>query len=161
MNIKVKNSIVALGGLAIVLLSGNVLADANTLTGYYAELTPNEAPAIQPGALGNPGAEVTIVEKTVNAGSYLITTQIFGYSYAPNSGAICYFTENGVESGWRTLDTSSDWSHLKTANILMLGKYTSTQDGTKVTVSCVRGYAFTGGSQVYGTMTLVPVQNLE
>ncbi len=160
MNIKIKNSVVAFGGLAVVLLSGNVLAGTNTMTGYYAD-TSSQPATIQPGSSGDPGAEVAIIEKTVNAGSYLITAQVFGYSYAPNSGAVCYFTENGAESGWRTLNTSSDWSALKTANILMLGKYPSPHDGTKVTVSCIRGYSFTGGAQIYGTMTLVPVQNLE
>jgi hypothetical protein len=140
-----------------VVLSANVSAD----TGYYGELTSNQAASIPSGAAGNPGPAVTVVEKTVKAGSYLVTAQTFGFSYAPNSGATCYFTSNGTESGWRTLNTSSDWSHLQGANILMLGKFTAAQDGTKIALSCIRGYSFTGGTSVYGTLTLAPVETIE
>ena len=159
MNIKLKTLVAACGGLAVLLLSGTVSAD----TGYYAETPMNQPANIPSGPAGNPGPGVTVLEKTVKAGAYLITAQIFGYSYAPNSGAVCYFTGKGAESGWgwRTLNTSSDWYAQKLVSMVMLGKYTATEDGTKVTVSCIRGYYFTWGSQFYGTMMLNPVQNLE
>jgi len=156
MNNKSKSLVSAIGVLA-VLLSANASAD----TGYYGELTSNQAVSIPSGAAGNPGPSVTVLEKTVKAGSYLVTGQAFGYSYAPNSGAVCHFTSNGVESNGQILNTSSDWSHLQSANILILGKFTAAQDGTKIALSCIRGYSFTGASQIYGTLTLAPVQTIE
>jgi hypothetical protein len=161
MDIKVKNSVAAFGAVAMLLLSGNVLADDDSSnTGYYAELPSSQAATIPAGVVGNPGPAVTIVEKTVKPGKYLITAQIFGQSYGPNSGAVCYFTGGAAEFGYRTLNTSSDWTILKTTNAVMLGKYITTLTGTKVTVSCVRGYTFENSSQFYGTMLLVPVKNL-
>ncbi len=59
MNIKIKNSVVAFGGLAVVVFSGNVLAGTNTMTGYYAD-TSSQPATIQPGSSGDPGQRLQL-----------------------------------------------------------------------------------------------------
>jgi hypothetical protein len=156
-----KKSLVILG-LAAALLSSNVSAqEDDLLTGYFGSLPSNLAVTIPAGASGVPGAAIKVVEKTVKPGNYLITAQLYGQSYAPNSGAVCFFTGNGIDPRYQTLNTSSDWSALKVVTSVILGNYSTSVENTKVSITCQRGYSFTGSSQFWGTLMLVPVRLLD
>jgi hypothetical protein len=117
---------------------------------------------IPPGATTSAGPAVTVASKDVPAGNYMLFATVNGQSYAPNSGAVCFFTNPSTPNGsnWTTVDTSSDWTHLQKASVVMLGAYTSTVGG-KVTVSCQKGYTFTGTSQFQATLSIISVSSLQ
>jgi len=144
-----------------VLLLTSAFAFAGSNDGYFGQLAPGAAVTVPSGLAGNPGPAVDVVSLNIPAGSYLITASVTGQSYGPNSGASCFFTgpTHGTAFGYQTVNTSSDWTNLKILTVVMLGKYVSPTDGV-VTITCQRGYTFTGSSQFYGTLMVAEFKAL-
>lgn len=125
-------------------------------TGYYAS---NQGVVVPGGPKTSFGTGVSVLTATVEPGSYLITARIDGMSYAPDSGATCYFTHNGQQAGtqYYTVNTSTpDWSHTVSASTVALNRFTT---GTQAVVNlvCSHGYAFSNSAILGGEMTLTPV----
>ncbi len=126
-------------------------------TGYYV----HGGGANIPGGSSGFGTPVAVMTTTVAPGSYLITARIDGHSYAPNSGASCYFTHNQAQAGteYYTVDTSSDWSRLSNVSMVALNRFTTDVEA-QVSLVCAHGYGFSNASIFGGEMTLTPVDSL-
>lgn len=110
-----------------------------------------------------PGTLVTIVSiPNVGKGSYLVTYKVIAGSYESNSGAVCgIFGPAGstiVDPG-ATVNTSSDFINLSNVTSVVMATLVTKVKGT-VTLSCLRGYLFTGDSLVGGSLTLAEVTKL-
>ena len=110
-----------------------------------------------------PGPAVTIVSiPNVGKSSYLVSYKVIAGSYEPNSGALCGITAPSgstiVDPG-ATVNTSSDDVNLSNVTAVVFGTLVTTMKGT-VTLSCLRGYSFTGDSLVGGSLTLTEVTKL-
>ena len=147
--------------LMAVLLLASAFAFAGSNDGYFAQLASGSAVTVPGGAAGSPGPAVDVVSLNIPAGSYLLTASVTGQGYGTNSGAICFFTgpTHATQFGYQTVNTSSDWTHLKVLTVVMLGKYVSPTDAV-VTITCQRGYAFTDPSQFYGTLMVAEFKAL-
>ncbi len=128
-------------------------------TGYYVHGPAGGANI--PGGSSGFGTSVAVLTTTVAPGSYLITARIDGHSYAPNSGASCYFMHNQAQAGteYYTVDTSSDWSHLSNVSMVALNRFTTDVEA-QVSLVCAHGYGFQNGSIFGGEMTWTPVDSL-
>ena len=146
---------VLLATLMVLVLSGFAMAQ----TGYFAQTAPSGAKTIPAGPTTNPGPAVEIASVTVIPGTYLITARVDAQSYAPNSGAVCFLSTPvdpyGVANMSQALNTSSDWTALTRVNSILLGQTITTAG--KVSLTCQKGYSFTGGSQAWGTLMLVKI----
>jgi hypothetical protein len=145
----------AIFAAAIAVLSANASAG----TGYYVSSGTNSVTV--PGGGSGFGTSVAVLSTTVAPGSYLITARIDGFSYAPNSGASCYFMHNQTQAGteYYTINTSSDWSHTTKASQVALNLFTTDVEAV-VSLVCAHGYGFTNASIFGGEMTLTPVDSL-
>jgi len=128
---------------------------ASAGTGYY---THGGGVNVPGGSTSSFGTPVAVLTTTVAPGSYLITARIDGHSYAPNSGASCYFLHNQTQAGteYYTVDTSSDWSRLSNVSLVALNRFT-TEVEAQVSLVCAHGYGFANASIFGGEMTLTPV----
>lgn len=134
--------------------------------GYYVQrpLTDGVTPP-DDDAGGGFGTPVAVLSATVGKGSYLITARIDGQSYAPNSGAVCYFgtgASQQIGTQYYTVNTSSDWTNQVNVSTVALNGVTITTRGpTTVSVWCARGYTFDYPPDFLGgEMTLSPVGRL-
>jgi len=115
------------------------------------------------GSAPAPGPAVTIVSiPKVGKGSYLVFYKVVAGSYEPNSGAVCGVvgpSGSTIVDPGATVNTSSDNVNLSNVTAVVMGTLVTTVKGT-VTLSCIRGYLFTGDSLVGGTLTLQEVTKL-
>jgi len=134
--------------------------------GYYVQRSLNQGVTPPNDAAGGGfGTPVAVLSVTVKRGSYLITARIDGQSYAPNSGAVCYFgtdASHQIGTQYYTVNTSSDWTkQVNVSTVALNGVTITTRVPTTVNVWCARGYTFTYPADFLGgEMTLAPVEHL-